>query len=153
MSDARFTLTRNRWQSTERRAEWRAVIRQRSAEPVSTRHLVGPYSPESMAEILRRDFQIAKLERDLKRYKADASIVATDYLSRLIALTTRLFGEDVGISESFDPEFPSDKSIVFSVETRLAPQQIVRAEQEWIRGVSEIVSNWESIRLLILPAE
>ncbi|MCE9555314.1 MAG: hypothetical protein K8T91_18345 [Planctomycetes bacterium] len=77
--------------------------------------------------------------------------VATGILSALVAVTTRLFGPDVSIAESYDPEHPQDKYVQLSVKVKMAPTDIVRAEGEWAREIARIAPRWDRLRLLILP--
>jgi hypothetical protein len=76
---------------------------------------------------------------------------AIDLLSKVISLTTTLFGQEVTVHEEHDPEFPEDRYVVFAVESEMDVADLVRAEQAWVREVRAIAPNWDSLRLSIRP--
>ena len=84
-------------------------------------------------------------------YQVNTVDAATSMLSALVAVTTKLFGRDVTISESYDPEHPNDKFVELTVRVKMAPAEIVLAEGEWARQISIIAPRWDNLRLLILP--
>jgi len=84
-------------------------------------------------------------------YEPQVVEAATGILSALVALTTRLFGPDVSIAESYDPEHPQDKYVRLSVKVAMSPVEIVRVEREWTREVARIAPRWDKLKLLILP--
>ncbi len=93
---------------------------------------------------------------DLEQYIArlqnpEIANVAINILHRIVEVTTSIFGDDVKISESFDPEFPEDKNIVLSVETDWPTDRVIQAEQEWAKAIGNISPTLETIRLSILP--
>jgi len=71
-------------------------------------------------------------------------------LSKLMLATKDIFGGEVAIYESCDPEFPADKYIVFAAETRLRAEQIVEAETAWILALQRTIPTAGDIRLNIV---
>jgi hypothetical protein len=76
---------------------------------------------------------------------------AIEILSRLVRITTSLFGKEVKVVEDCDPEFPDDRYVVFAVDSDMEPADLLRAEQAWVREVRAIAPNWDSVRLSIRP--
>jgi hypothetical protein len=74
-------------------------------------------------------------------------------LGELIAATAELFGGDVSVYESFDPEYPDDVYTVLAVRTRLAPAEAVRTERDWIRRSQAIGRCLDDVRLSIRFAQ
>jgi len=72
-------------------------------------------------------------------------------LAKLTSITTGVFGGNTTFKESFDPEYPADKYLELTVRTKLAPEQIVLAETEWIKAMAEIAPAWGDLRLKIVP--
>lgn len=81
-----------------------------------------------------------------------AEFAAFETLRKIIAITTEIFGEDVQVKESCDPEFPEERYVVFSVITRGDPRETVAQESEWVRRVGEVACDWDAFRLSIRPA-
>lgn len=63
--------------------------------------------------------------------------------------TKDIFGGEVAIYESCDPEFPADKYVVLAAQTRLRAEQIVEAETAWIEALQRIAPTVADIRLNI----
>ncbi len=74
-------------------------------------------------------------------------------LAELISATRELFGGEVSMSESFDPEYPDDAYTVLAVETRLSPAEAVRTERVWIRRSQAIGRCLDDVRLSIRFAQ
>jgi hypothetical protein len=70
-------------------------------------------------------------------------------ISQVTELTRGLFGGPVVVNKSRDPEYPDCEYLVFAVDTKLSPSEIVRAECEWIGRVEGIIPNCDSLRLSI----
>ncbi len=81
-----------------------------------------------------------------------AKLAAFETLRKIIAITTEIFGEDVHVKNSCDPEFTEERYVVFSVSTRRDPQGVVAQESEWVRRVGEVSPDWHAFRLSIRPA-
>jgi hypothetical protein len=90
-----------------------------------------------------------KLDPENSQAKNPASREAIELACKIIGVTSSLFQAEATFSESCDPEFPSDRYHVVAVETSLSPAEIVRAEQRWIKEVTSIAPEWESLRLCI----
>jgi len=69
----------------------------------------------------------------------------------VVGITTEIFGKDVRISESHDPEFRDDKCILLKAMTDLPPDGIVSAEMEWADRVVAVNPHWDNLRLLVYP--
>ena len=83
----------------------------------------------------------------------DAAAVAVEMLAKLISTTCELFGGEVSVYESCDPEFRDDKYTVLAVTTRLSPKDAVQAERQWVRRVEAIAPAWKELRLSIRFAQ
>jgi hypothetical protein len=81
--------------------------------------------------------------------RAEAEQKAFDSYGKIIGITTDIFGEDVRIKESYDPEFPAEKYIVLVVEATGGNDVLLRMESEWIRRVAQVTLSWHGIRLSI----
>ncbi len=81
----------------------------------------------------------------------EAERMAFEALRKIIAATTEIFGEDVHVKESCDPEFPEEKYVVFSVSARGNAREIVAQEAEWVRRVRDVAPAWDAFRLSIRP--
>jgi hypothetical protein len=87
-------------------------------------------------------------QADLDWPAVDPEIVAT-----LMQSATQLFGGKASIKKARDPEYPSDKYYVLRIETELSPENVVRAESQWIDGLLDAAPGCHSIRLLIVSAK
>jgi hypothetical protein len=76
---------------------------------------------------------------------------AFDIITDIVRVTTKLFGEDVRVYESCDPEFPAHKWVVFAVEPIMEISELLRAEREWVRAMAQIAPECDMARLLIRP--
>ena len=74
---------------------------------------------------------------------------AVDIVRDLVAMTTRLFGEDVKVYSSCDPEYPSDDAVVFAVETDMQFDQLMQAESAWARELRRIAPKQTAFRLYV----
>ena len=70
----------------------------------------------------------------------------------VIRITSELFGE-VGIKESFDPEFSDDKYLVLIVRAKGSTQELLSLEKKWVERVMPFAETWESFRLSLRPIE
>ena len=68
----------------------------------------------------------------------DAASVAVEMLTKLISTTCEIFGGEVSIYETCDPEFQDDKYTVLAATTALSPKEAAQAEREWVRRVESI---------------
>ena len=89
-------------------------------------------------------------ETRVDQFSLDATAHSPD-LAALLAATKDIFGGAAILRETFAPEFPGDKYLQISVQTKLEPEQIVRAESVWISAMMRISPTWEDIRLKIEP--
>ena len=80
-----------------------------------------------------------------------AQIAAFETLRKIIAVTSEIFGEQVQVKESCDPDFPEERYVVFSVIADGDPQATVAQEREWVRRVSDVAPDWDGFRLSIRP--
>jgi hypothetical protein len=154
MAKNRFRLTdTHEWQIEER--DLRAMRECVPAYSLPRRMASGRETiviqPSDMAQIIAKDREIANLERELKQYRENCTGQATDLILRVVGITTDIFGKDVRVSQSYDPEFAKDKFVVLTVETELSPAEIVEAEQRWIQQVFKVNPHWEQLRLLVFP--
>lgn len=67
------------------------------------------------------------------------AINAATALAAIIGLTQAIFSSDISVSESCDPEWPDDKSIVFQVAAKMSADEAIDRRCEWHKKVSEIV--------------
>jgi len=95
----------------------------------------------------------AMAENEIRRLKEQTAAVAVEMLAKLIGATCELFGGNVSMYESFDPEFRDDKYTVLSVTTKLNPKDAAHAEREWVRRVEAIAPSWKDLRLSIRFAQ
>jgi hypothetical protein len=80
----------------------------------------------------------------------DAERRAFQSLAEIIGITNEMFGE-VRIKQSFDPEFPADKYLVFIVYASGTAKELLALEMQWIENVCRVGKNLESFRLSIRP--
>lgn len=81
---------------------------------------------------------------------AEWPYVNPEIVAKLMQLATQLFGGKASIAKDRDPEYPDDKYYVLRIGTNLSPEEIVKAEKQWIRGLCEMAPGLFSVRLLIL---
>jgi hypothetical protein len=93
--------------------------------------------------------RIGAVPETLSRLRDAAERSAFDTLRRLIGITTDLFQGPVTVKESFDPEFPAERYIVFVVEVQADSPATLKLESEWVRQVSALTPHWDGFRLLI----
>ena len=79
-----------------------------------------------------------------------AEFAALETLRKIISVTTEIFGDDVQVKETCEPEFPDERYVVFSVATRGNPREVVAQEAEWIRRVGALGTDWDAFRLAIV---
>lgn len=92
--------------------------------------------------------ELGSAKREFERTRTESAV---KILSGIVSLTTRLFGEDVKVYESFDPEYPEDTYTVFSVQSEQPVEELCQAEQEWVRSLATIAPACDSIRLELCP--
>lgn len=81
--------------------------------------------------------------------RGEAEQKVFDAYGKIIGITTELFGDDVRIKESYDPDFPDEKYIVLVVVSGGDNPVLLELESEWIRRVAQVTSSWHGIRLSI----
>jgi len=129
---------------------WSGVCSQQVAPPPKekTHNDAGAISQADFAKHVRDLLGEVTVEWE-RRWQLQKSKAAYDVLSKLIGETTRLFGENVRIYESRDPEFPDDANIVFRVEAPLGSSEALRAEREWAKAVYKIAPKAGMFNLVI----
>jgi hypothetical protein len=85
------------------------------------------------------------------RFEQQQNAAVYDILSQIIAKTTDIFGRKAMVSESFTPEFPEDKYIVFTIKSALAPSEVIAARAKWNAAIAESAPGCNSFRLLVYP--
>jgi hypothetical protein len=100
---------------------------------VSTSHVSTPPGPASP-------------QQEQGQYAAERR--AFDALFRLVEITTELFGT-VTLKHDYDPEYPSDRYLVFCVTVSADRERILALEDEWTRRVAKVEPKWEAFRLFV----
>ena len=138
------TSSSSRWQvvncapySAEHRKPEIVETREALSQPDFVQHV------KEMLEVVSKEWERQSLRQRTKS--------AFDIITEIVRVTTRLFGEDVRVYESCDPEFPQDKWVVFAVEPTMEISELLRAEREWVRAMAQIAPECDMARLLIRP--
>lgn len=95
--------------------------------------------------------RVASLESQIAEQNEQAGKLATDIIDSIVDLTTNLFGEDVRIYASHDPEFPESRYTVLAVQSSRPLAELMQLELEWVRGVSRISPGFDTFRLKLTP--
>ncbi|HUY33129.1 MAG TPA: hypothetical protein VMV69_10135 [Pirellulales bacterium] len=76
----------------------------------------------------------------------------TRHMIQLMQVTQDLFPGPVKVKLMCDPEVPSDPFVVFKVESKGEPKEIVDKQLEWHRRIRGILTDpHEELRLSIIP--
>ena len=78
---------------------------------------------------------------------------ANGLVDQVVTITSQLFHCPVTVKESYDPEFPGEKYIVFVAETSAEPATILNLESQWNRQVTERFPGWHGFRLMVRRAK
>jgi len=93
--------------------------------------------------------ELAELELENQRLREQTADEAVRMIAEIVEITGELFGADVNVARSCDPEFPDNKSVVFSVQTSGTVRESCEAEREWIRRIEAIAPHWKLLRLAV----
>src|SRR5687768_4116342 len=63
-------------------------------------------------------------------------------VNQIVAMTSQLFQTPATVKESYDPEFPNEKHLVFVAETRADNAAILDLEGQWNRRVTQLFPGW-----------
>jgi phosphate uptake regulator len=109
-------------------------------------------SPEDWSaqfrDIIAAEFN---LESRVVRQDELAAKRATEIIDSIVDLTTNLFGENVRIYASHDPDFPETRYTILAVESSRPVAELLELELEWARGVNKISPGFDSFRLKLIP--
>jgi hypothetical protein len=77
----------------------------------------------------------------------------TRHMIQLMQVTQDLFPGPVNVKLMCDPEVPSDSFVVFKVESKGEPKEIVDKQLEWHQRIRVILADpHEELRLSIIPS-
>ena len=83
----------------------------------------------------------------------EAQVVAFETVQKIFDLTTEIFGDDVSVKSSHDPEYPSETYTVLSPQVSADNPTILRMESEWVERVARLAPNGHGFRLRIRRKE
>ena len=136
------------WESGSRRSQHCPPTRRiRTPATEAGKCVVVPVA--ELSRFLAHRAALIACEAELREYKANSVAKAVDIVRDLVAMTTRLFGEDVKVYSSCDPEYPSDDAVVFAVETDMQFDQLMQAESAWARELRRIAPKQTAFRLYV----
>jgi hypothetical protein len=70
---------------------------------------------------------------------------------RIVEITTEVFGQAPKIKHDYNPEFPSEKYIVLTVEVPFDRKSVLDMEAEWTQMVAVVEPKLDTLRLSIEP--
>ena len=76
-------------------------------------------------------------------------VAALRIVDQVAAITGQLFQSPVTVKESYDPEFPAEKYIVFIAEAAEDHAAILNLENQWNRQVTQLFPGWHGFRLSV----
>jgi hypothetical protein len=94
-------------------------------------------------------FRAAVRSQEKIRLAIEARNEAVTVLQQLIALANEIFGDDIAISNSVDPEFPEEIHTVLTPCVNADSAAVLRMESEWVARVAEIAPGWHRFRLYV----
>jgi len=92
---------------------------------------------------------IPTLAQETNRLKEESQAAAFETMRKIVGVTTAVFGTEVRIKESYDPEFPNERYVVLCAEVDAEGSDILRMESEWVKRVADISPNWHGFRLRV----
>jgi adenosyl cobinamide kinase/adenosyl cobinamide phosphate guanylyltransferase len=94
-------------------------------------------------------FRSALRSQERARLAIDAQNEAITVLQKLVGVANEIFGDDVMIGNSVDPEFPDEVHTVLTPCVNADSATVLRMESEWVAKVAEIAPGWHRFRLYV----